>query len=77
MVETRVDASAPAYAFHSAVRPLGPAQRHPRARLDEGSPDGRLFPEEVLGRAYRSAINAQRDGNAHALRRSARFGPVA
>jgi GntR family transcriptional regulator / MocR family aminotransferase len=55
MVET-VDARAPAYAFHAPpARPLAlPSDK--RIRLDEGSPDGRLFPEEVLGRAYRSAI---------------------
>ncbi|UAL12605.1 PLP-dependent aminotransferase family protein [Caulobacter segnis] len=51
-----VDAKAPAYAFHAPpVRPLA-LPSDTRTRLDEGSPDGRLFPEEVLGRAYRSAI---------------------
>ena len=51
-----VDAKAPAYAFHAPpTRPLALPRDTPM-RLDEGSPDGRLFPEEVLGRAYRSAI---------------------
>jgi len=51
-----VDAKAPAYAFHAPpARPLA-LPSDTRTRLDEGSPDGRLFPEEVLGRAYRSAI---------------------
>ena len=51
-----VDARAPAYAFHAPPsRPLA-LPTDTRTRLDEGSPDGRLFPDEVLGRAYRSAI---------------------
>ncbi len=60
-----VDAKAPAYAFHAPpARPLA-LPRDTRMRLDEGSPDGRLFPEEVLGRAYRSAI--QRAGRHNRL----------
>ncbi|WP_454716915.1 MocR-like pyridoxine biosynthesis transcription factor PdxR [Caulobacter segnis] len=55
VVET-VDAKAPAYAFNPPpARPLA-LPSDTRMRLDEGSPDGRLFPEDVLGRAYRSAI---------------------
>lgn len=51
-----IDARTPAYAFHAPPsRPLA-LPSDTRMRLDEGSPDGRLFPEEVLGRAYRSAI---------------------
>ena len=59
--EAAVDAKAPAYTFHAPPsRPLA-LPSDTRMRLDEGSPDGRLFPEEVLGRAYRSAVqNASR-----------------
>ncbi len=32
-------------------------------KLDEGAPDGRLFPPELLARAYRSAINAASRAN--------------
>ena len=51
----------PAYAFNAPPeRPLAlPAGR---LKLDEGSPDGRLFPAEILARAYRTAVQrAMRD----------------
>lgn len=52
----RMDEPTPAYRFHTPpARPLA-LPSDARFRLDEGSPDGRLFPEEVLTRAYRSAV---------------------
>lgn len=46
----------PAYRFNAPpTRPLALPSDAP-IRLDEGSPDGRLFPEDVLARAYRSAV---------------------
>lgn len=51
-----VDAKGPAYAFHAPPSRSLALPSDTRMRLDEGSPDGRLFPEEVLGRAYRSAV---------------------
>jgi GntR family transcriptional regulator/MocR family aminotransferase len=58
-----VDVTTPAYTFHAPPsRPLA-LPSDTQMRLDEGSPDGRLFPEEVLARAYRSAIQrAARQG---------------
>ena len=56
----------PAYAFTAPpLRPLAlPGGR--RLKLDEGSPDGRLFPAEILSRAYRTAIQrAMRDNGLH------------
>ena len=58
-------ASAPAeaeYAFRAPpVRPLA-LSGEGGLKLDEGAPDGRLFPADVLARAYRSAIHrASRD----------------
>jgi GntR family transcriptional regulator/MocR family aminotransferase len=52
----------PEYRFHAPpARPLAlPPGKW--LKLDEGSPDGRLFPAEVLTRAYRSAVQrASRD----------------
>jgi GntR family transcriptional regulator/MocR family aminotransferase len=47
---------APAYRFHAPPeRALALPGGH-GLKLDEGAPDGRLFPAEVLSRAYRSAI---------------------
>ncbi|WP_157216615.1 MocR-like pyridoxine biosynthesis transcription factor PdxR [Flavisphingomonas formosensis] len=50
-------AAMPDYRFHAPpARPLAlPAGKW--LKLDEGSPDGRLFPAEMLTRAYRTAIN--------------------
>jgi GntR family transcriptional regulator / MocR family aminotransferase len=49
-------AETPAYAFRAPPeRPLALAPGR-WLKLDEGSPDGRLFPTESLTRAYRSAI---------------------
>jgi len=47
----------PDYRFHAPPeRPLALAAGK-WLKLDEGSPDGRLFPPEILTRAYRTAIN--------------------
>lgn len=53
----------PAYAFRAPpARPLSlPAGKG--RKLDEGSPDGRLFPPEVLTQAYRSAVQRAARGN--------------
>ena len=46
----------PEYHFRSPpARALAQAPGH-TYKLDEGAPDGRLFPAEILARAYRSAI---------------------
>ena len=45
--------SAAEYRFHEAA-PV--AQKSWDLKLDEGSPDGRLFPAEMLARSYRSAV---------------------
>jgi len=44
----------PEYSFKEAI-PLPP--RDWTVKLDEGSPDGRLFPSDLLVRAYRNAVN--------------------
>ena len=41
---------------HPPERPLA-LPGGPGLKLDEGAPDGRLFPPELLSRAYRTAIN--------------------
>ncbi|GAA0316646.1 PLP-dependent aminotransferase family protein [Sphingomonas oligophenolica] len=53
---SEADLQTPAYRFHAPPE-------HPLAlvagsgvKLDEGSPDGRLFPADTLARAYRSAV---------------------
>lgn len=52
-------------AYHYRAPPSQPLA-HPSGpwlRIDEGSPDGRLFPVDTLARAYRDAAHrAQRDG---------------
>ncbi|CAN7343832.1 PLP-dependent aminotransferase family protein [Phenylobacterium sp. LjRoot225] len=54
---------APAYRFHAPPeRPLA-LPSDARIRLDEGSPDGRLFPEDILARAYRTAVQQASRGN--------------
>lgn len=57
--DTRVeagDATGPEYRFRAPPeRPLALAPGE-RLKLDEGTPDGRLFPADVLARAYRTAI---------------------
>jgi GntR family transcriptional regulator/MocR family aminotransferase len=52
----------PAYPFHRPPeRPLA-LPSGPWLKLDEGSPDGRLFPHEILARAYRNSVQrAARD----------------
>jgi GntR family transcriptional regulator/MocR family aminotransferase len=57
-----VERDIPAYRFNPPpARPLALAADG-AIKLDEGSPDGRLFPAEVLTRAYRSAVQrASRD----------------
>lgn len=52
-----------AYAFQPAPeRPLATPEGRWR-KLDEGSPDGRLFPAELLARAYRGAVHRTSEGN--------------
>lgn len=58
----------PAYGFPPAPdRPLAWSAEG-GVKLDEGSPDGRLFPIDVLGRAYRTAIRRAARGDGMAYR---------
>jgi GntR family transcriptional regulator/MocR family aminotransferase len=54
--------TSPAYPFRAPPeRPLA-LPSDARIKLDEGTPDGRLFPPEILSRAYRGAVRrASRD----------------
>lgn len=52
-----LDATAPGYTFNAPPeRPLA-LPGGPGLKLDEGAPDGRLFPPELLARAYRAATH--------------------
>jgi GntR family transcriptional regulator/MocR family aminotransferase len=61
--------NAPAAGAVAPAYPIGPPPERPLAqppgrwlKLDEGSPDGRLFPSDLLTRAYRTAVQrATRD----------------
>lgn len=58
-VPAPIEASAPAvpeYRFRAAPERSLALPAGARFRFDEGSPDGRLFPAEILSRAYRSAV---------------------
>ena len=51
------DANTPLYDFKAPPgRPLAVPKERNAYKIDEGSPDGRLFPPDVLARAYRTAM---------------------
>ncbi|MFT8345757.1 PLP-dependent aminotransferase family protein [Gluconobacter oxydans] len=51
------DTKAPFYDFrHPPARPLAVLNEKDTHKIDEGSPDGRLFPADVLARAFRTAM---------------------
>ena len=51
------DAPSPLSAEYSFMDAAPLAPRDWTVKLDEGSPDGRLFPSELLARAYRAAVH--------------------